>query len=166
MIRNLLIGIGVLVALFITAVMVTASVWPTINRVETGATLEYPDLVAKTYQLGYDRVFDEALAATQQQPGWAPLSDDRASGVIKARTEMSITGWHQEVTVRVERRGEFVSRVHVVSEGHDAPGDLGQNARNIRALLANLDARLGAAEVTPPTGPRTSGASDTLPAAH
>jgi hypothetical protein len=145
--RKVLIGLGVAVSVVITTVMVTASIWPTINRVETGATLEYPELMPKTYQLGYDRVFDEAVAATKDVEGWTFVSDARDTGLIRADAEMPVTGWRHQITVRVERRTEFVSRVHAVSEGSDAAGDLGQNARNIRSVFAALDKRLGAAEV-------------------
>jgi hypothetical protein len=145
--RNALIGLGVTIAVIVTSVMIAASIWPTINRVETGATLEYPQLMPKTYQLGYDRVFDEAVAATKAQGGWTFVSEARDTGLISANAVMPVTGWRHQVTVRVERRSEFVSRVHVISEGSDAPGDLGQNARNIQRVLEELEHRLGAAEV-------------------
>jgi len=145
--RKVLIGLGIMVAIVVTSVMVTASIWPTINRVETGATLEYPNLMPKTYQVGYDRVYDEALATIKGQEGWTFGSETRDTGMIIAHAPMALTGWQHHITVRVERRSEFVSRVHVISEGCDAPGDLGQNARNIRRLTEALDARLGAALV-------------------
>ncbi len=148
LVRTALIVLGVLTVLFCTAMLAAASVWPTINRVETGKSLEYDHLLPKTYQLGYDRVYDEARAAVQEQPGWTLLSEDRAQGLIQARTgAMPVTGWTFQVTTRVERRSEFAARVYVTSEGSDAPGDLGQNARNIEGLLASVDQRLGASAV-------------------
>jgi hypothetical protein len=142
-----LVALAVLVGLLITAALVTASAWPTINRVEAGKSLEYPELVPRTYQLGYDRVYDEALAAAKEQPGWVLLGEDRAAGRLQAEAVMAYTGWKQSVQVEIKRRGDFVSRVYIVSEGSDAPGDLGQNARNIRGYYESLDRRLGAAKV-------------------
>jgi len=147
LIRNLLLGLGILVVLLCTTTLIIASIWPTINRVETGKTLQYPDLRPKTYQLGYDRVFGEAVGAAEEQPLWEIVEKDPVGGQIKARTTMEVTGWTHEVTIRVEKKNEFVSRVHVLSQGEDAPGDLGQNARNIRGYLTALDARLGASAV-------------------
>ncbi len=145
--RRALLGFGILVGLFITGVLVLASVWPTINRVEAGKSIEYPEIRPKTYQLGYDRVYDEALAAAKEQPNWVLLDENRKSGAISAEAKMDITGWHQKIAIAVDRRNAFVSRVYISSEGNDAPGDLGQNARNIRTYYTSLDKRLGAASV-------------------
>ncbi len=145
--RKALIALVVVAGLLATAIMVSASVWPTINRVETGKTIEYPKLLPRTYQLGYDRVYDEALAAARDREGWAVTQEDRASGVIKAEMTMRLTGWRHQIQVNVKKRSPFVSRVHVASEGHDAPGDLGQNARNIADYFESLDGRLGAAKI-------------------
>ncbi len=146
-VRRGLIALAVLTGLAITSMLVMASTWPTLNRVETGKSLAYPELRPHNYQLGYDRVYDEALAATKEQEGWAVLSEDRSTGRITAEALMPITGWKQQLTMDVTKRSSFVSRVSMISEGQDAPGDLGQNARNIEAWFASLDHRLGAARV-------------------
>ena len=145
--RKALTALVIIAGLLATAIMVSASIWPTINRVETGKTIEYPDIVPKTYQLGYDRVYDEALAAAREQVGWAVTGESREKGEIKAEMTMELTGWSHQIKVEVKKRGNFVSRVYAASEGRDAPGDLGQNARNIEAYFESLDARLGAASV-------------------
>ena len=141
---------GVLAGVFITSVLVAASIWPTINRVETGKSVEYSDLRVRTFQLGYDRVYDEAIGAAKDQPNWVVTGDDRAQGQIRAIATMPVIGWTQDVSIRVERTTAFVTRVGTVSEGDDAPGDLGQNARNIRSFQDALDRRLGAARVPDP----------------
>ena len=147
MLRKALIALVILAGVSTTAIMVCASVWPTINRVETGKTIEYPDILPKTYQLGYDRVYDEALAAAKDQEGWAVTSEERATGCIEAQMTMDVLGWRHDMTITVKKRGTFVSRVYALSQGMDAPGDLGQNARNINAYFEALDERLGAASV-------------------
>jgi len=147
MLRKALIVLVVLAGISTTAIMVCASVWPTINRVETGKTIEYPEILPKTYQLGYDRVYDEALAAAKGQEGWAVTAEDRALGAIEAQMTMDVLGWRHQMKITVKKRSAFVSRVYVLSHGTDSPGDLGQNARNITAYLESLDGRLGAASV-------------------
>lgn len=147
MLRKALTTLVVVAGLLATGIMVSASIWPTINRVEAGKTIEYPDILPKTYQLGYDRVFDEALAAAREQQDWTVTREDRATGMIEGEATMAVLGWRQAIQIRVAKRGRFVSRVYVSSEGHDAPGDLGQNARNIRGYYEALDERLGAASV-------------------
>jgi hypothetical protein len=145
--RGALLTFAALVALFVTAVLVMASAWPTLQRVEAGKSLAYPDLKPRTYQLGYDRVYDESLAAAKDQGGWVVTQESRATGQITAEAQMPVTGWRHKVEVSVQKRSPFVSRVYAASEGHDAPGDLGQNARNLRAYFEALDKRLGAARV-------------------
>jgi hypothetical protein len=122
--RGALFTFAALVALFVTAVLVMASAWPTLQRVEAGKSLAYPD-----------------------QEGWVVTQESRATGQITAEAQMPVTGWRHKVEVSVQKRSPFVSRVYAASEGHDAPGDLGQNARNLRAYFESLDKRLGAARV-------------------
>jgi hypothetical protein len=150
LIRTSVIVGAILAGLFVTTVLVAASIWPTINRVETGQSIEYPDLRVRTFQLGYDRVYNEALAAAKDQDNWLVTGEDRAKGHITAIASMPVLGWTQDISIQVERKTAFVSRVGTLSEGHDAPGDLGQNARNIRDFQASLDDRLGAARVPDP----------------
>lgn len=146
-IRYLLFGLGITAGVFVTTVLVAASIWPTINRVETNKSIEYPDLRTRTYQLGYDRVYDEALGAAKEQKLWAVTGQSRETGVITAQAQMPMLDWTHTVTITVVKKTPFVSQVATVSEGSDAPGDLGQNARNIRAYQEALDRRLGAAKV-------------------
>lgn len=147
-IRKLLVALAVVVGVVITSVMVLASAWPTINRVETGRTVEYPELGPKIYQLDYDRVYAEALSAVRVQEGWTLLNESRKDGVITAETTMPMTGWRHQVTVKVIKRNAYVSRIHVISESPESPGDLGHNARLIQAYHDALGERLGAADVT------------------
>lgn len=147
-IRRVLMVFAVLVGLFVTSVMVVASVWPTINRVETGQTIEYPHLLPRVFQLDYERIYQEALSAAREQEGWTLTGEDQATGLITATTTMPVTGWNHQVTIQVIKRSEFVSRIHVISENTDAPGDLGHNARLIEGYYQSLDRRLGAADVT------------------
>lgn len=147
-VRRVLVVFAVLVGLVTTSIMIVASIWPTINRVETGRTIEYPHLLPRVFQLDYARIYEEALSAAREQQAWTLTGEDQSTGVITATTTMPVTGWNHTVTIQVIKRSEFVSRIHVISENTDAPGDLGHNARLIEGYYKALDRRLGAADVT------------------
>ena len=145
--RIALFVLGVTAGVFVTTVLVAASIWLTINEVETNKSIAYPELRTRTYQLGYDRVYDEALGAAKEQKNWAVTGQSRETGIITGQALMPVTGWTQEITVTVVKKTAFVSQVRTRSAGKDTPGDLGQNARNIEAYQVALDRRLGAAKV-------------------
>ena len=153
--RKLMIAGVILVGTFCTAIMVIASIWPTINRVETGRTADYPHLMPKLYQLDYDRVYVEALSSAREQLDWTLTAEDRVSGVITATANMPVTGWEHQITIKVVKRSEYVSRINVISEVTDSPGDLGHNARLIEGYFDSLDNRLGAADVQKKSAPES-----------
>jgi uncharacterized protein (DUF1499 family) len=137
------------VALTIAGVLVGVNValskaWPPINDVSTGATPEYPDLQPRVYSLPRGRVFDAAVATARATPGWSVTSVDPDAGVIQAVAHVRWTPFRDDVTLRVtEERGQVV--VNVRSRSRVGRGDLGVNARRIRAYLRALDARLAGA---------------------
>jgi uncharacterized protein (DUF1499 family) len=133
-------------ALAITALVGGASVallkaWPPINDVRTGATPEYPDLQPRVYTLPRGRVFDAAAATARAMPGWSVTAVDPDAGEIRAVAHVRWTPFCDDVTVHVsEERGHVI--VNVRSRSRVGRGDLGVNARRIRAYLRALDARL------------------------
>ncbi len=136
-----------LAVLATVAVGVSSQLYPTINRVETGVTPEYPALRPRTFQLGYDRVFDEASSAISDLEGWKVDSVNREAGTLNASMEMPITGWQHKISIQVTKKTRYTTKVGLVSENPENAGDLGQNARNVDAYLTALSERLGAAEV-------------------
>lgn len=136
-----------LVALFVVpslARMGTAILWPPLHRVETGRTPEYPDLQPLTVALPPTRVFEAALTVARTLPHWTVVKADPAAGLIEAEARMPLWRFVDDVTIRVVPR-EGGTRVSVRSASRVGRGDLGQNARNIRAFLGGLRRALGEA---------------------
>lgn len=136
-----------LAALFVVpslARMGLVFLWPVLNRVETGRTPEYPDLQPLTVALPPTRVFEAALTVARTLPRWTVVKADPAAGLIEAEARMPLWRFVDDVTIRVVPR-EGGARVWVRSASRVGRGDLGQNARNIRAFLGGLRRALGEA---------------------
>ena len=117
--------------------------WPRIHQVETGRTPEYPDLKPRSYAAGDDRVAAAVKAAIGRLPRWRVVG--AASGAkgtdIQAEHAIPLVGLKEDVTVQV-RRQSGRTEVRVLSRSPSVPWDFGQNARNIRELLAAVDAEM------------------------
>ena len=143
---------AILLGGLITIMLVTAAIWPVINRVETGATPEYPEIQPLYYSAPPARVFDEVKAGVEKLEGFQVTKTDDATIMLMAETSMPVLGLMQDVEVKVEPVTEFVTRVHTISSSRHGKGDLGQNARNILEVQAELEQRLGALKFDPQAG--------------
>ena len=124
--------------------------WPRLNEVETGATPEYPDLKVRDYMAAEDKVAKAARATVERLPMWKLVAQGKGPGGSEIQAATS-TRWlmEAEVTIRVRREGGR-TRVHVKSRSHPGPADFGENARNIRLFLSELDRELfGVGSVNP-----------------
>jgi uncharacterized protein DUF1499 len=114
--------------------------WPRLHQVETGRTPEYPDLQPRSYAAGGDKVANAAKAVIARLPRWRLVGT--ASGVkgtdLQAEHVMFVPALKEDVTVQVRRKGAR-TEVGVLSRSASVPWDFGQNARNVRALLDELD---------------------------
>lgn len=137
------------VGLFVMAALVAASIWPVIRVVETGSTPEYPKIQPLYYSADGQRVFEEATASVKALDRWTLKDANKANLTLKAEATAPLVGFTHDIDVRVERVTEFVTRVHIRSASRVGKGDLGQNARNIRALSAELERRLGSVRFDP-----------------
>lgn len=118
--------------------------WPRLSEVETGRTPEYPDLKVREYAVGEARVVEAIKAAMGRLPGWRLVGSGRGPGgsaVTAVRTTRFLR-FKDDVSVKIERRAGK-TRVSVRSRSRIGKLDFGQNARNIRELLAELDRELG-----------------------
>lgn len=149
--RRLFIALAVLVTLTVTGLLTAAIIWPVINEVETGMSAEYPELQPQYYTTDPQRVFDETRASVENLEGWTLVGEDATQFTLKAQHVSPFFGFTHDIAIRVEPVTEFVTRIHVKSASQIGKGDFGQNARNIKALLAALDARLGAVKLNPDT---------------
>lgn len=146
--RKIILTLATLTGLLVIAALVTASLWPVINDVETGKTPQYPELLPQYFSADMPRVFTEASASVQALDRFSMVSADPDSGVIEA-TRQSRLGFVDDITITVQPRTDFVTSVSVHSRSRVGIGDFGQNARNIRAFQAELDRRLGAVRFDP-----------------
>lgn len=112
--------------------------WPVINVVETGRTPEYQDLQPRQYPSRKDWVFDAALRAVGRLPRWTVAAFWPEASEIRAEATTPVFRFVDDVTIRLEER-DGATVVHVRSASRVGRGDFGQNARNVRAFLAELD---------------------------
>jgi len=117
--------------------------WPTINDVETGKTPEYPDLQPRSYAQGEDAVLKAARAALDKLDRYTFVAAGSGPGgsEIQAVHQTRLLHFKDDVTIRVKRQGG-ATRVSIRSHSRVGKGDLGQNARTIRELQAEMDAQL------------------------
>jgi len=136
------VGWVVIVALVGTAVW-AATAWPRINVVETGRTPEYPDLQDRTYTASPKRVGQAVRDALEGRPGWTVQGSGQGPGgvALSAVHETRVFRFKDDVTVKIRRKGGRTV-VSVRSASRIGEWDFGQNARNIRELLAALDDEL------------------------
>ena len=120
--------------------------WPRIHEVETGRTPEYPDLKPRSYAAGVDRVAAAVKAAISGLPRWRVVG--AASGArgadVQAEHVIPLAGFKEDVTVRLRRQGGQ-TEVGVLSRSAWFRWDFGQNARNVRQLLGEIDRQMEAA---------------------
>lgn len=115
--------------------------WPLINVAETGRTPEYPDLQPVRYPAPNFLVFEAALRAVSRLPRWRVTASRFEAGEICAEARTAVFRFVDDVTIRLEER-EGATVVHVRSASRIGRGDFGQNARNVRAFLAELDRQM------------------------
>jgi hypothetical protein len=136
---------GSIVALVLLASspFIVRFIWPRVNDVKTGATPEYPDIQPQRFNQPFDRVFDAAMGAAQAM-GWEMREADRSLGVIEAIATpplLKFFRFKDDVTVTITLEGASTI-VNVRSKSRVGKGDLGINARRIRAFQAELAKRL------------------------
>jgi uncharacterized protein (DUF1499 family) len=120
-----------------------ATAWPRINDVETGRTPEYPDLKAREYGASPQKVAEVTKQVLGRLPGWSVVGSGGGPGghSIQAVHEAATFGRKDDVTIQIRRDGPR-TRVSVRSKSRSDWWDFGQNARNIRELLAALDGQV------------------------
>jgi hypothetical protein len=134
-----------LAILLVIAAVATALclAWPRLHQVETGRTPEYPDVQPRTYAAGEDKVGAAVKEVIGRLSRWRVVGT--ASGPrgtdVQAEHVIPVVGIKEEITVAVRRQGGR-TEVRVLSRSPSMPWDFGQNARNIRQLLGELDRQM------------------------
>jgi len=106
---------------------------PDVARAQIGA---YPELRTHRMDATHADAFGHALQAARDM-GWEIVAADAAAGRIEATDTTFWFGFKDDVVVRVEADGAG-SRIDVRSVSRVGVGDVGANARRIRAYLQKL----------------------------
>jgi uncharacterized protein (DUF1499 family) len=126
------------------ALVAAATAWPRLNDVETGRTPEYPELRPRDYAASEDSVLRAAKQCLERLPRWSFVGagSGPAGSELRAVHATRVFGFKDDVTIRI---GREAARTHVSVRSRSRIGawDFGQNARNIRELLGELDRALG-----------------------
>ncbi len=129
--------------------LISATIWPVINVVETGKTPEYPNVIPMYYSTSSVRVLDEIQESFKALDKFEMIEADIENKVVKGTRKTRIFSFVDDIEVRVEANTEFVSKVTIKSSSRVGKGDFGQNARNIHAFFVELNNRLGAVRIEP-----------------
>jgi uncharacterized protein (DUF1499 family) len=127
----------------LAAGVAAALAWPRVNDVETGRTAGYPDLQPRRYPAGSRAVMAAVKDAVAKLPGWTFVGAGSGPGgtAVQVARTLPLLPLTYDVTVRIQGE-QGGARVSVRSRSRLGPWDFGQNARNIRELLAALDREL------------------------
>jgi uncharacterized protein (DUF1499 family) len=133
----------ILLLLLVAGAAAALLAWPRINSVETGRTPEYPDLQPREYAASEQKVMEALKAAVARLPRFAFVGAGRGPGGSEVHYVSStpVLRFKDDVNVRIRREGGK-TKVTVRSKSRMGSLDFGQNARNVRELLAALDREL------------------------
>lgn len=136
---------ALIVIVVVLGLIALFTAWPLINDVETGRTPQYPDLQPRVYTASPDAVSKAVQAAIGALPRWTFVGAGHGPGghEIQATHATRVFGFVDEVTIRI-RRESGKTRLSARSKSRVGSIDFGQNARNIRELLAEVDRRVEA----------------------
>jgi uncharacterized protein (DUF1499 family) len=101
----------------------------------------YPDLAPAIFAAPRDKVFAAARSAIDKM-GLDLTGSDEAAGRLEASHTSPWFGFTDDIVVRITETPEG-TRVDVRSKSRVGRSDLGQNAKRIRAFLAELKAAVG-----------------------
>jgi uncharacterized protein (DUF1499 family) len=130
----------VLLLLVVAGAVAAFLAWPRLNMVETGRTPEYPDLQPREYAASEQRVTEALKTAAGRLSRFAFVGAGRGPGGSEVHYVAStpVLRFKDDVNVRIRREGGK-TKVTVRSKSRMGTMDFGQNARNVRELLAALD---------------------------
>jgi len=83
--------------------------------------------------------FARARRVAESMPAWTITESDPAAGIIEAVATTRVFGFQDDIVIRVRGDGDS-SRVDMRSKSRDGKGDMGTNAKRMRAFVAALEA--------------------------
>lgn len=116
--------------------------WST-NDVTTGESPAYPDLQPRRYDVEVSHATMYAAEAARRLRGWRVRRTDPNAGIVEAEVSVppAVGIFKDDVTVTIHPEGD-AAVVKIRSHSRVGSGDLGENARHIRALQKAMDERL------------------------
>lgn len=170
--RRVVLAVGLAAGAAVAGVLYAARAWPLLNdvttdvddpppfvalfplRAQAGAATAYPGpATARAQQAAYPDVrplavakppeaaFAAALDAARHL-GWTIVAEEPATGRIEAIATTRLLRFNDDVVIRI-RPAASGSTVDVRSASRVGRGDLGANARRIRAFAARMAGRAG-----------------------
>jgi hypothetical protein len=117
-----------------------ALAWPRVRDVETGASAGYPDLQPRQYTIAEGKLLKTVERAVRGLRGWQWIGSGSGpiGGEVRCLVTLPVVGLKYDVIVRTTRSGNK-TQLRVRSRSQALPWDFGQNARNIRKLLAAIE---------------------------
>ncbi len=114
--------------------------WPRVNDVETGVSAHYPELRPRQYTMTEGQLIEATARAVRRLPGWQWVGSGSGpkGGEVRAVVTLPIVSLQYDVIVRTSRHGGK-TQLSIRSKSRALPWDFGQNARNIRELLAAIE---------------------------
>ncbi len=97
----------------------------------------YPDLKPVVRADPPASAYEAVLAAARRMPRWNIIAADAAARVIEAVATTGMMRFKDDVVIEVRPKGTG-SAVHMRSKSRAGKGDLGTNAKRIRAFTAEL----------------------------
>lgn len=115
----------------------------TVNDVTAGQSTAYPNLKPRVYPFPAGQVFAVSESTSRDIPRWRVTAVDRLGREIQAEAQTAVLGFVDDITIRVNPlQDDSASEVVVRSRSRKGVGDLGENARRIRAYYQALDRRI------------------------
>lgn len=99
--------------------------------------LAYPDLAPLALRAAPEACYERVRALAAATPRWEVVGDDAAARRLEAVATTGLLRFKDDVVVEVRPAPEGCA-VHMRSKSRLGRGDLGANARRIRAFLARL----------------------------
>lgn len=138
--NKIFVAVIVLIILLAGSPFMLGLIWPRINDVTTGATPQYPDIQPQKFNQPVEKVFEAAVEASKAM-GWELREADRANFEIQAVATTRLFKFKDDISVNLKSEAGATT-VNVRSRSRIGKGDLGANARRIRAFQAELAKRL------------------------
>jgi len=114
--------------------------WARENDITTSSA-SYPELAPQRFQAPPDRVFEAIRGAAAEIPRWRVVRSDPGERRVEVEVRTALFGFVDDLTAWVEP-AEGGSRVMIRSRSRVGRGDLGENARHIRALQLRIQGLL------------------------